>query len=566
MSKKKGKVHYDSKESDYGICGIHGETAGDKKLVTCKRCLKAIGDERDPKIVVLAEHRPKPTPEDLEKADKIRGMLHPKQAAAQADNSTKRATSAGRRGGKTFGEAADLIIEGLENPQSNNLFVCLSKTHARTLLWDNPKTGLHVLDRLFNLNLDMNNSKAIATMTNGSLISLHGATKADELEKIRGRGNDKVKVDECASFSPRRLENLVDKCIVPSLADYQGKLTLSGTPGRVCAGPWWDATSIYTYGDNPFKDTEKPKCVAYADRHLYTPEELDQYEWTCHRYNFKDNVAIPDLQEFAYAEKMRKGWEDSHPIWVNEWLGLWILTFGDLVYRYRPEYDWKGGALPEKQAWKYLASCFWDTNGTVGIVVIAYSRKNHSLYHVAERKIPNADTQMVAAALRSLEEDYYFEDIVGARPGDKERLWEDLMEFHNIYVHPVPYSAQNELVILANSDLDRGQVHVLKDSELRSEFLRISWKDPGKRADTTYTDTALSSAFVFGWQFCYHRGPRQVTNEGPRPGTREHYEQIAERELEELSRQEARKLEGDWLETELGDIDSTAIFDENFDY
>jgi hypothetical protein len=513
-------------------------------------------------IEVLADHRPQATPEDLEKAAKIRSILHDGQRLAADDEASKKSTVAGRRGGKTFGEAGDLIIHGLENPLANNLFVTLAKSHARTLLWDNPKTGLRVLNKMFKLGMHMDNTKAIATLPNGSLISLHGATKADELEKIRGRANDRVKVDECASFAPKRLENLVDKCIYPSLADYNGRLTLCGTPGPVCAGPWWESTSIHIYGDNPFKN-EKPKCISYHDR-MGRPM-TDEFEWSCHRYTFEDNVAIPSLREFAYAEKRRKQWDDDDPIWLNEWMGLWVLDFASLTYRYKPDYDWAGGKIPVKANWKYVASVFWGKTGTAGVVVLAYSETTHGVWHVAERRIKDATLRKVAATLRGFEQKFPFDEIIGARHGNKGKIFDDMAEFHGIYINPVDLKVKPDLIVLANEDIDAGRMRALADSELRSEMLRIQWSDPGVKEDTTYTSNEISTAFLIAWQFCYHRGPRKVTTKGPKKGTREHDELIAERELRELEARVARD-EGDWLENELGDIDSTAIFDHDQNY
>jgi hypothetical protein len=509
-------------------------------------------------IEITDENRPPASPQDLEKAAKIRSTLHAKQRQSEADESTQKSLIAGRRGGKTYGEAADLLIHALENPLANNLFVTLAKSHARTLLWDNPKTGLKVLNRLFDVGLHMDNTKAIATLPNGALISLHGASKADELEKIRGRANDRVKVDECASFAPLRLKNLVDNCIVPTLADYNGRLTLSGTPGSVPAGPWWDSTSIYVHGENPFKN-EKPRCVAFDKKHLAMPGE---YEWVCHRYNFEDNVALPGLREFAYGRKLAKRWGDDDPSWVREWLGFWLIDFEALVYRYKPEYDWSGGVIPRKADWRYVMSLYWGKTGTVGIVVLAYSETTHGLWQVAERKIEDATLRSVASTIRKFDGKFGIDEMVGARYGNLDKIFEDLADLHGIYINVVSTKGKVDLQVLANEDMDMAMVHMLKDSELRSEALRLQWKDPGVKEDLTYISNELSSAFTFGWRFCYHRGPRTSKNKGPEKGTREHDEQMAERELIELERQVAGENSSDWLAGELGDIDGTAIFDD----
>lgn len=225
---------------------------------------------------------------DREIVEKIRASSTAKQRQLYDDPARRRAIIAGRRAGKTYGgSAGDIVQDALLRPDSMHLYGALSKEVARNILWDNPATGIKRFDREYELGLTFNNQSCIATFKNGSQLYLHGLKNKDALEKMRGRPFRKVKLDECASIAAARLRVAVDSILGGSMADYRGQLDLMGTPGKVLAGPWFEATSLAVYGQSPLRGD--PRCFYAGTRDLADP---DCPEWSLHQWSVADNTEI----------------------------------------------------------------------------------------------------------------------------------------------------------------------------------------------------------------------------------------------------------------------------------
>ena len=427
------------------------------------------------------------------------------------------------------------------------LYVALSKETARNILWDNPATGLKRFDRQYGLGLKFNNASHIASFDNGSQIYLHGAKNEDALEKLRGRPFRKAKVDEAASFAPMRLRRLVDKVLGPAMADYRGQLDLMGTPGKVLAGPWFESTSLATFGTSPFRG--EPRC-AYHDA---PAEARARAEWSLHQWSVADNTALPHIwAEEAQDEKRRKGWADDDPDWVNEWLGLWIVDLESLVYRYDAAHDWDGGALPAGHVWEKVGAFYLTNEGHLGVVVCAYSATHPHMFQVDDRKAPRATAETISRIVGDLDRKHDLKDIVGARQSGGKALLEELRMHYHIDCHPFLLRDKQDLVVLANADLEAGRIHVLGGSELSAELQGLQWSDPGEREDTSSTTNVLSTAFLGAWRFSFHRNAREPTLEDPKHGTPQFLDKLAEESLKRLEDRERALQSDDWLEREIG--------------
>lgn len=451
------------------------------------------------------------------KADMIGESLFEKQGDSFGDPARRKSCLVGRRGGKTYGEVADLIVFGLLNPNANMAYVTLYKETAIQILWDNPKTGLRRLNQKFGLGMTMLTTQKVGILPNGSRIALHGAKREQSLDNLRGQAFDKIKIDECKSFSPKRLDQLIEDVLAPTLADYRGQITLMGTPGSVLAGPFFESTRLATFGNHQFRS--KLQCRPFAERKK--KKWKGDYLWSFHQWSLKDNTALSHLWGEARRTKKLKGWADDDPSWVREWLGLWVVDGSALVYRYDSAYDWAGGQ-PDGEGWRNILSFYWDASDMVGITVCAYHPRKPGLYNLAAEKIKDCTTDQLASRIYSLESEYgELDAVIGARPGRGKEIIHDLQEHHDIPVLQADMKEIGDLVVLANSDMELGRIHMLKDSELTDEVKKLQWQDPGERIDEESSPSQISTAFLFAWQHSYHRDYRPAQNK-PQPGTPEH--------------------------------------------
>lgn len=497
--------------------------------------------------------------DDKEKAAKIKADLSAWQADCQADPDDHQGVIAGRRRGKTMLFAMELIIDALENPGAQELYAAITATHARELLWDNPLTGLKRVDQLYDLRMKFDNQRAMAAFANQSLIKLFGADSEAGLDKQRGKGNRRVIVDECGSFAPKRLKLFVESIIEPTLADYQGIMKLGGTPGPRLGGPFFEATSRAFFGKPPKK--LEHTCRLYKDRNK-REFKGKEFGWSMHQASgWKDNPHIPHLRDFAHKLKARKKWPDDFPVWVNEWLGLWMFNLAALVYQYSTEYRWGGGKLPPLDgdaAWHHVCAWHWRAEGDVGIVVCAYNDLTHEVRHVDDAELPRPTMAALAAKLLHFEAKYKVEDFVGTRPGKSrgKGILTELREQYGIFCYMGDLHEETDLIVVSNNDLASGRILVIEDSLLEDRMLSLQWEDPGVKQDTELVSNAVTTAWLYCLKFCNHRGPRQnAPKQGPKPGTPEYLDKLALEAKAKLVAREVRASTDDWLESELGEID-----------
>lgn len=129
-----------------------------------------------------------------------------------------RVVVAGRRFGKTFLSTVELVTNALKEGSRHCWYVAPTYKAAKEIAWDMllatvPKEYIQ----------KTNESSLTVTLWNGSVISLKGAEKPDNL---RGRSLDFVVLDEFADMRPEAWYEVLR----PSLSDRRGSALFIGTP------------------------------------------------------------------------------------------------------------------------------------------------------------------------------------------------------------------------------------------------------------------------------------------------------------------------------------------------
>lgn len=192
--------------------------------------------------------------------------------------STKRfkVASCGRRFGKSYLAAWDLIIKGLQSDSKDVFYIAPTFQQAKDILWSILKdVGKDVIKAA-------HENTATLTLVNDRKIYLKGSDRPDTL---RGVGLAHVVLDEYASMKPEVWEMIIR----PTLADVKGSALFIGTP----AGKnhfydlWMDAQSEenaeeweafqFNSIDNEFLD---PKEIEAAKRNMSTQAFRQEFEAT----------------------------------------------------------------------------------------------------------------------------------------------------------------------------------------------------------------------------------------------------------------------------------------------
>lgn len=311
-------------------------------------------------------------------ATELRAWFHPKQRAFFArvrgkERSRWRALLKSRRVGATAGGVRELLAAALESPGFRATYVSKTAVDARDRAWTNDnKTG--ILDlirelgepvklrrqklesyRLGGITVAVKDLAMKLDFTNGSQIEVFGANNVDRQASKRGAAKHVFWVDEAQDFPD--LDEFI-AVISPALRDFGGECWLTGTPGRDCAGLFYEVTKDEVDGDerpegwdvhhinvidNPFFGTvvkdRRGEDQWWVEDNLAGDRRLTFAERLRHRHGpFKtreeaDRVAAEVRWDISAGAEMReKGLKGDEPDFIREWLGQWVKIDAAFVY------------------------------------------------------------------------------------------------------------------------------------------------------------------------------------------------------------------------------------------
>jgi hypothetical protein len=399
--------------------------------------------------------------------DKMLDALHPKQRAFVLDPSARKCAVAGRRAGKTEGFAVWLLDGWERYPNELSLFIARTAGHARRILWP----ALHRVNSRYELGIRFRETPDLkAEMPNGYGVWLTGSKDFADVEKLRGPRYRRAAIDESGSFSTTLLRYLVEDILDPALLDLNGELALGGSPGVVPAGFFYQRST----GDGGVKWSTHDN-------------------WTC-----LDNPFVAGA-EYLEKRKADNGWDDQHPTYRREYLGLWVKDLEALVF----PYDGERNAFDELPygAWTYTLGVDLGYSDASSFVVVA-SRDGHPEVYVLESEqksglIPSA----VAARVDALRHRYTFARIVVDSGGAGIGYASEMRERYGIPAEPADKRNKRIHLEMLRGDLKSGTLRIQphRNRELIDEMQRITWNEERDDLDDRFDDH-LSHGLLYAWR------------------------------------------------------------------
>ncbi len=421
----------------------------------------------------------------LTRARAILKSLHPAQRALITDSAPHISGLCPRRAGKSYTAAAAALITGEAHPGSISLIISLNLKQLKRLYWEHGPSGLFTLSRKFGLDLEFKDQQLKWIHQNGSVGYLLGTSDADQLEVIRGMEADLYVVDECKSFAPQVLSNLIDDVIDPQRETRKGRLILIGTPGNVASGPFWQATNFDA------KDSDgRPYAIIPSSTDDWGRTAESDLLWSAHSWTLQDNTAAPHQWAGALLKKRSKKWPDDDPTWMREYLGKWTNSTEGSVSRYfdekragRPDWvNWTPkrdeknptGLPQELGPWHLLGGLDLGFNDHTALAVAAYSQKCHELRHVWDsggaKMLPDDVAELLREAQRKFGK---FEKIYADTANGKM-----VVEFLKNQGFPVEKAEKREKydhIELQNSAFHRGEIKIIEGTLLEQQLITNQW-------------------------------------------------------------------------------------------
>jgi hypothetical protein len=297
-------------------------------------------------------------------AAELRAMFadHPKQAAffGRDPQNRKRATTKTRRAGATAGGVREFLARAIEQPGWRGTYVTTTSKEAHDRAWSNDtrsgfaqvlralgersKTGIDGQRAtvetvvLGGVTIEIRVGDLELEFSNGSKIDLYGVNTLSRLDIKRGNAKHAFWVDEAQNFP--NLDVFYKEVVIASIAETLGEVWITGTPGRDCAGFFYEIT-----GD---EESATPGWTVHVIAAVDNPM-FGHVVQTDAFYFIDDNLGVrhgpyadrPEAEEALHAirwenaagrEIRENKWDVDDAHVQREFFGKWVKSDARYVY------------------------------------------------------------------------------------------------------------------------------------------------------------------------------------------------------------------------------------------
>lgn len=449
----------------------------------------------------------------------IRNFCFPEQLAFIQDPARFKVADCSRRAGKTVGIAADFIDTALRYPDMACLYLTLSRLNAKRILW----RDLLAINRDYQLGGKPHETELTLTMPNGHIIYLSGAKDKSEVEKFRGFPLKKVYIDEAQSFRSY-IKDLVDDVLSKSLYDFNGTLSLTGTP--------------------------PPIPVGYFHECAHS-KEWSRHSWTMLQNPFLKEKSGRDPMELILEDCKRMGVGLDDPGIQRECFGKWTIDLNSLVFRYGPEnhYDGEFGGSD----CQYIIGVDLGYTDSDALAVIGWRRHSRECFLVREVIRQKQGISELASQLGDLIHQYDPISVVMDTGGLGLKIAEELRKRYQLPIKAAEKARKFEFIELLNDAMRTKRFFAKKTSQFAQDCYLVEWdkdKSTGDRlvvSDRFHSDITDAALYAFRESLHWLEEPAKTK---PKTGSREWLKAQEEKIWEDVSSQMTKDRDdpGNWKE------------------
>jgi len=428
-------------------------------------------------------------------------VCFPKQLPFVADTARFSTAVCTRRAGKTVGVAAKLFSVARAKPGCVALYITKSRINAKRLFWKILKT----MNEAYGLNGVVSEGELCVRLPNGSEIYLSGCVHEAEIENFRGMPIGIVVLDEAQSF-PKFIQALVDEVLAPALMEYNGQLVLTGTPGPVPIGYFYECAT--------------------------------SQEWSHHSWSYVDNPHIRlksgrEPHELLADELKRRGVTVEDPSIQREWFARWVLDLNALVFRYDEAKNHRD--IPPCAHHVLCIDVGYDDADAIG--VLGWNDDDPTLYLVEELITAKQTITPLMNQVMAFYSRFNPMAVVCDFGGLGKKIAEEIQERTGIPVEAAEKERKLEHIELLNDALRTERFVADKESRFAQDCMKVEWdrSNPEKPKISERFHSDICDAVLYGWRRCQQW--LYVPPAAPRPklGTEAYVAQVA---LEEKQREE----------------------------
>ncbi len=435
------------------------------------------------------------------------------------------AAQCSRRAGKTSGIILRFFKTLEKYPKSQCLYIALTRDSAKEILWQ----PLQDFNDQYDLGCKFTESKLEMTHPNGAKLRIYGADMKNFIKRLKGRKYPGVAIDESQDFGSH-LESLINDVLTPSIADYaDGWLAVTGTPGPVPQGFFFDVTQKGRYG------------------------------YSLHKWTLLENPHMPDVQSFLDDVLSKREWTTANPTYRREYGNEWVLDVESLWIRYNEQKNHytKLPAPPSGKPWNYIMGVDIGFNDADAIAVLAWSEAFKETYLVEEIIESKQGVSALAAMVEATQKKYGVYKIVMDQGALGKKIAEDLAPRFGIPFEPAQKHEKQTYVELLNDSLRLGLFKAKSTSRFArdSYLVQVDWdKSTPNRIvikKKPHSDIIDSVIYAFRDSYAYtHKEAPPAPKWGSKEWMDAQHDEMWEKELEgyKNAQSEERWLKGEYEE------------------
>lgn len=395
-----------------------------------------------------------------------------------------------RRAGKTNGLCIKFIKTMEKHPKSTCLYLSLTQDSAKEIMWP----VLIEMNDKYSLGCTFTESKLEMKHPNGAKLKLMGADLKNFTKRLKGRKHPGIGVDEAQDFGAH-LQSLMDDVLTPCLADYaDGWIAMTGTPGPVPQGYFFDVTQNRKYG-------------------------FSHHAWT-----IMENPHMPNPHAFLSDLKAKREWTDDNPTLKREWLNQWVLDANSLWVRYTEKTN-HYQQLPTGHKWSHIMGVDIGFNDADAIGVLAWSETCDTTYLVDEIIKPKQGISGLINMIEATQKKWDAYKIVMDEGGLGTKIAEDLRQRFGCPIEPADKAHKQSNVEFLNDYLRLGRFKAKSNSRFAQDsyLVQIDWDKsaPNKIVVKKKPHSDIIDAVLYAFRESYSYTHKPKGPDAPKWGSAE---------------------------------------------
>lgn len=434
----------------------------------------------------------------------LREVLFDKQIAAISDTNPFVSLCTTRRAGKSTAKGAKALEVADKYPNCEIPYIGLTRDSTERIVWKVLKEFIAKYELPYR---PIDSELKIKTQT-GATIFLLGADQKNFVERFRGAKFPVVFVDEAQSFRPTILQTLVQDILEPCVSDYNGQIFVSGTPGPVPKGFFYDVTK-------------------------------GLHGFTNHTWSVVDNPHLPHINDQWLDDMLkRKGQTRENPTFRREWLGEWVEDLDALVYKYKRGKNDYTGPLP--LGCRSILGIDYGFNDKTAFAIVCYHPNHRTVWirHVEGHQgmIPSE----IAIRIQQLINAYNPSVILADTGGLGRSITEEMRRRYSLPIHAAEKTDKQSWISLLNGDFIDGNV-LVHDScaEYKDQLLSLDKDDKGQENPTMQNDLCDAVLYAYRCAYAYASKPIVMPTKDP-------VEKFKQQEKQWIQREENPKQKEWW--------------------